>query len=759
MMSATARSCTPRWHLFALALIQRPVFMDLQTAYRHHEAGRFADAARVYQALLDRDTENVEALHLFGILHQQCGYSVRAVELIEQAIVLRPDVAAFHANLAEAHRSLKQFDKAADCCRTALRLQPDFPEAANNLGLALHDLGRDEEAVAQFDVALALRPDFAAALNNRGTSLLVLGKADEAMDAYRRAIRLDPKLALARANLGQILIDQGGVAEALSHCQEAVRLNPGSAAGHNNLGNALRALGRIEEARAAYIEAIRLEPGLSVAHNNLGRTLQLEGRVNEAIPHFHRAIELTPDSPDTWEQLAVALSLEGEWAAAIPACIRRVELQPESADAHCALGWAYQSDARPAEAQAEYDLALECNPTHLDAWLNLGSLHEEQGNLAEAEGCYLEAEALHPDSPMPLTRRAMLFRGRLPEADRERLRFHLSKPGHDASSRMNLLFALAQVTDALGNFAEAAACLKPANALALELRRGQGHRYDPDEHSRFVDRLIAAFKPDLFGRLGSAGDNTPQPVFVFGLPRSGTTLVEQVLASHPRVHGAGELSFARRALNALRPSASQPEDLAECLQVLDAKGLRRLAGGYRDAVQALLDRTGCEVVPERVVDKMPDNYLYLGLIALMFPRATLIHIRRDLRDTAVSCWHTYFRSIRWADDPDHLARRFQDHLRLMQHWHQVLPRTIHEVRYERLVDNFEVEARSLFAACGLDWEPGCLQFHQTKRLVRTASVAQVRQPLYRQAIARWKHYESALAELFALLPMPGDESS
>jgi hypothetical protein len=187
---------------------------------------------------------------------------------------------------------------------------------------------------------------------------------------------------------------------------------------------------------------------------------------------------------------------------------------------------------------------------------------------------------------------------------------------------------------------------------------------------------------------------------------------------------------------------------------------RGAAGRRRDGLRAVLERDGPPGAegprpePERVVDKMPDNYLYLGLLAVLFPRATFVHVRRDLRDVAVSCWMTQFRSIRWASDPDHLAGRCRDYRRLMEHWQAVLPVPVHEVAYERLVDDFEAEARRLVAACGLEWEPGCLKFHETRRPVRTASVTQVRQPLYRRSVARWKHYETALADLFARLPDP-----
>ena len=348
-----------------------------------------------------------------------------------------------------------------------------------------------------------------------------------------------------------------------------------------------------------------------------------------------------------------------------------------------------------------------------------------------------------------MARRAVLVRGRLPDADR--LRFHLYTPVGPLL-RMNCLFALAQVADARGDHAEAAACLGPANALAQQQRRSCGQFYDPDEHTRDVDRLIAGFTPALFARLGDVGDERALPVFVFGMPRSGTTLVEQVLASHSLVHGAGELPLARRAMDSLPSVTPRPENLEASLLALDAAGVRQLARAYSDGVQSLLARQRSGADPARVVDKLPDNYLYLGLIALMFPRATLIHVRRDLRDVAVSCWMTHFRSIRWADDPEHLARRCQDYRRLMEHWRAVLPRTIHEVGYEQMVNDFEPEAGRLVAACGLNWEPACLQFHRTVRTIRTASVTQVRQPIYRKSLARWKAYEPHLASLFEQLP-------
>jgi hypothetical protein len=322
----------------------------------------------------------------------------------------------------------------------------------------------------------------------------------------------------------------------------------------------------------------------------------------------------------------------------------------------------------------------------------------------------------------------------------------LADPGLDEHPRGRLLFALAQVLDALGDYGRAADCLDRANAASRARSSGRPG-YDPAQHERFVDGLLRAFDRGLFARLAGAGLETARPVFVFGLPRSGTTLIEQILASHSRVHGAGELHLARRSFEAIPGVVGRLDPPIDCVSALDPAGVGVLARRHRDRL-AEIDSGRFP----RIVDKLPDNYLYLGLLAILFPGATFIHCRRDLRDVAVSCWMTEFADIRWADDFEHIASRFRQYRRLIDHWDRVIPVPIHHVDYEETVEDLEGVASRLLSACGLDWEPACLEFHRTERPVRTASVVQVRQPVYRHSVARWRNYESALAGLFAALP-------
>ncbi len=322
----------------------------------------------------------------------------------------------------------------------------------------------------------------------------------------------------------------------------------------------------------------------------------------------------------------------------------------------------------------------------------------------------------------------------------------MTDPQLGTEPRARLLFALAHVRDARGDYTRAAQCLREANALAGGKTRARWECRARD-HEPFVERLVATFCADFFTKTAGLGLDTRRPVFVFGLPRSGTTLIEQVLASHSRVHGAGELRFAQRSLLALPHMMGRAEPPLECVPCLDGPSIRRLAEQHFDWLSALDDGRA-----ERVLDKMPDNYMHLGLLATLFPRATFIHCRRDLRDVALSCWATDFGMIGWANDHEHIAMRFRQYRRLMDHWRAVLPAPIHGADYEETVADLEGVARRLVAACGLEWEPACLEFHRTRRPIRTASVVQVRQPIYNRSVGRWKNYEHTLADLFAKLP-------
>jgi tetratricopeptide (TPR) repeat protein len=718
---------------------------DMSLALEQHRRGLLDQAARLYRQVLASRPDHPDALHLLGVVAYQQGDHVRAAEWIGRAIARNAGAAAYHANLGEVYRALGQVDRAIACCQAALHLQPNHAEAANNLGNILLERGQVESAAEQFRAALRARPDFALACNNLGNALRLLGDNAAALAHFRRAVQLDPNLPQARTNLGQMLMEHKQLDEALVHCQAAVRLQPAFAEGHSNLGNILRELGRLAQAKDCYAEALRLNPNQAMFHNNMAQALQEEGKLAEAFAWYQSGLQLNPNLARLHCNLASLLEELDKRTEAIALYEQALRLDPNYAEAHNGLGWVFNEQGRYEQAEQCFRTALRLKPGFGPALCNLGTVREEFSDFTDAERCFREALQHDQRQAGAWSQLATMLRDKLGDEDLAAMKRLLADPNLNDARRALLHFGLGQVFDARKAYAQASEHLRQANALRLEEWRKRGQGYDPAAHTWFIDQLIATFTPAFFERVRGFGVESERPIFIVGLPRSGTTLTEQVLASHSQVFGAGELNLARAAFESLAGDASHQTRIFENLACLDADTTQRLAALHLDGLRALNETA------LRVADKMPDNFMYLGLLATLFPKAKFIHCRRDLRDVAVSCWMTNFQQIRWACDVEHIASRFRDYRRLMEHWQRVLPAQVLEVDYEEMVVDLESVARRLVAWCGLEWEPGCLAFHQGKRPVRTASVVQVRQPIYQRSVARWKNYEPALKDLFAKL--------
>jgi tetratricopeptide (TPR) repeat protein len=500
--------------------------------------------------------------------------------------------------------------------------------------------------------------------------------------------------------------------------------------------------GRLQAAQETCRQILVIEPAQADAWHLLGVINAQTGDLQLAVECIDRALAVKPDWAEAHYNRGNALKAQGKLDEAA-ACYRRaLELKPELAEARNNLGVVAKDQGKLDEAVACYRRALELKPELADAHFNLGSALEELGDLAGAENSFRAALRHNGRYAFAHYQLAKLLGGKLPQQDLAAARRLLEETELTDAQRLSLHFGLAQVLDARGEYAEAVRHLDRANALQQSEWRSGGQAYDPEEHALFVARLIEAFSPDFFRRVRGFGSESQLPVFVVGLPRSGTTLVEQILASHSQVLGAGEIKLVRDTRAAL---AGQGADFVDGLRRLDRPTARDLASRHLDGLRAL------HGTALRIVDKMPENYLYLGLLASLFPRAKLIHCRRDPRDVAVSCWMTHFREISWANDPAHIASRFGQHRRIMDHWRRVLPAPLLEVDYEETVADLEGVARKLVAFCGLAWEPAYLEFQRARRPVRTASAVEVRRPIFRTSVGRWEHYQQALAPLFARL--------
>jgi tetratricopeptide (TPR) repeat protein len=526
------------------------------------------------------------------------------------------------------------------------------------------------------------------------------------------------------------------------HCREAVRLRPSFPEALNNLGNALRELGRLDEARAAYAAALGLDPTLAMTINNMGQALQEEGKPGEALAWYEEAIARAPAAARFHTHRASALAELERHDEAAAGYQTALAHDPSAIEACCGLGRLRDEQGRHAEALELLRTAVGRRPDSASARVQLASLLAEVGEFAAAEASLREALRRDPRHVAALTALAELKQERLPDADLEAMCDLLTEREQSPGTAAALHFGLARVLDARGEFPLAAENFILGNALRCKAMSLRGEVYRPELQQGFVDSVIAAHTPGFFDRVRGFGLESRRPVFIFGLPRSGTTLVEQILASHARVCGGGELKLVRDALRALPRVMGRDEDPLACLPDLDPPSTRTLAQGYLDGLDAL------DTQADRVTDKMPENFQSLGLIAALFPNATLIHCRRDLRDVALSCWTTNFRNLGWTFDRDAIAHYFGQYTRLMEHWRRVLPAAWLDVDYEALVADLEGESRRIVAWCGLDWDPNCLAFHETRRPVRTASSGQVRRPLYSHSIGRWRNYAAELGRWF-----------
>ena len=717
-------------------------------AFRLHQASRLAEAEQLYLQALDRDPAHAPSLHLLGVVAIQTGRPDRAVELIGKSLSLNPDNAQAYSNLGKVLQDLGRTDEALAACQRAVELKPDFDRALFNLGNMLRAVGRSEEAVEAYQRAVALTPAYTQAHYNLAAALGDLGRNAEAVEAFHRAIESQPNFAAAYNNLGTLLSDLGRHSEAIEACSRAVELDPKLAPAHSNLGACLLDAGRIEDSIAACRRAIELKPDFAEAYSNLGNALRRQRRNGEAIEAYRRAIALKPAFVDAHNNLGAALHEEERFEEAIEACNRAIQIQPDLAEAHNNLAMALQRSSRTDEAIEACRKATGLNPSLADARANLAVLLLELGRGAEAAAAVEEALAIDPYSAHAWQVRVDLKTFKPGDPDIETMQAALASAeahGVGAEGRMMLEFSLGKAWMDVGDADRAFAHLDAGNRL-----KRATYEYDVEAEARGLEAIAAAFTPELLQRFAGAGDPSEQPIFVVGMPRSGSTLVEQILASHPAVHGAGEVKALEQVLTAAAQRGEIAPSFVEMFATLTPATLAKLGRAYVDKLAAL--------APDklRVANKMPANFRFAGLIHLMLPNARIVHSKRDPVDTCLSCYSKNFVGRqRFAYDLKELGTYYRAYDRLMAHWRAVLPADRYlEVAYEDVVSDLEGQARRLVAFCGLEWDEACLKFHEAPRPVRTASVNQVRQPIYRSSLGRWKPYERHLAPLLDAIAGP-----
>ncbi len=559
----------------------------------------------------------------------------------------------------------------------------------------LHRRGDLKGARTLYEQVTKRHPDYPRALHYLGLIAHQSGDSHKAVRLINKALTLTPKDPEMRSNLGNALVRSGRLEEARRELERAVALAPHFGGGFNNLGICLRKLGEPERAAEAFAQAARLIPRQALIFTNWGSALADMGLLEAAEDKLRHAITIDPNVAEAWNNLGLVQSRRRAWNTALTSLEKAAMLAPKAAN----------------------------------VWVNLSTVERAFGRLEKARTAAEKALTLAPGLPDAHQALAAAGRSTSAEADIGRLEKLLKAAPLTADERSNCNYALGKLLDEIGAYPRAFAAYKAAN-------KDQRRRFDAEATAARLEAITRRFDSAFVQRLADLASLDERPIFVIGMPRSGTTLVEQIIASHPAAAGAGELGNMERYLLAFEDAEDTPA----------ASAIKGFVSDYLET----LERYGPRAA--RIVDKRPFNFLAVGLILALLPKARILHCRRDPRDTCLSIFFTNFAEKHsFSTRLEDIGQFYQLYSALMKRWRTAFPGQFYEIDYSRLIENQEQESRRLIGHLGLEWDPACLAFHRTLRPVDTPSDWQVRQPLHDRSLGRWRHYEANLAPLLEAL--------
>ena len=612
--------------------------------------------------------------------------------------------ADLNRELATASRYLHtgRFDQAAEICKRVLAVKPDHDYSLHMLGMIAREAGDKQAARDFFEHSIRVNPRQPAYYNNLGLLLMDLGQNERAVTVFDKALQIKPDIFEILSNKGNALKNMGRLTEASACYEKALPLNPDDPGIHLNLGNLRIKQNRIDAAVTCFKEAVRSRPNLAEAHNNLGNAFLAGLAYNEAISCYQEAIRLAPDFGEAYFSLGNTLRDDGKYSEAIEWFDKVRQLQPGDEKPYLFLGNSFFNLGEFAKATDYYHKALEIKPDFGEAARMLSLIRK-----------YVSVE----DSDV-VSFNAILERDDLHE--------------HDA---MHLHFALGKIYDDCALYRQAFLHYQQGNRL-----HHMRHPWDRENFVASTERTISIFTPDFIKENQQGGSSAELPVFIVGMPRSGTSLVEQIISSHPRARGAGELKKMGALYSTIEKKYDKGASGRENIVSLSPAVLQSSAREYLEFLTRNISDN-----PLRITDKMPYNFLLLGLISILFPKARIIHCQRNPLDNCLSIYFQFFANMTpYAYDPATIGSYYLQDRRLMAHWRQALPANLLDVHYEDIIAAPDDMARKLIDFVGLDWDERCLTFYENSRLVRTASMWQVRQPVYKTSVNRWRNYEEFL---------------
>jgi len=640
---------------------------------------------------------------------------------------------------AVAYHQQNRLDLAEDIYRDILDREPDNPKALYFMGLLALQVNNPEQAEQFFQGAIQVEPSNAVYLAHLGIAHLVQNKLVSAETNFRQALYNSPNTYEANVYLGSLLLLQERFQEAIWPLDQAVQLSPRDPKPFALLAKALTRTDHIEEAEEIARGAVNLNPREQQTLDTLTQALLDLNMPWQAVHLAQRLVEQEPDNPTFHMKLAQAYLHSGLSDKAVKEARLVCNLDPMNAKHYKLLSQCLSTGVDWDQALENINLALELEPENEDIMSQKASILERKGYYQDAYSLIRPLIAGRTQFKIqPLN--ILSFISRKFGAQEEvasLLEQGLQTPGLPKSSQTVLHFHLAELYDDLGLSDKAMQSLQRANDL-------KGRNYNPDSHAEFFSSLQEVFTSNSIQRLPKSSRESDRPIFIVGMPRSGTSLTEQILASHPQVSGAGELRTMGEISQSLGRITESQLPYPRNVHLLGPEEVDRATDIYLERIHSLAPEEN-----QKVTDKMPQNFIHIGLIHLMFPDAAIVHCRRHPLDTCLSCYFQNFVApgLNFSYDLWNLGHYFRLYEQIMQHWKTLLPQQIMDLNYESLVHDPWEHITKLLDFCGLEFDEACLRFYETKRDMKTASYDQVRQPIYTSSAGRWERYEEHLQPL------------
>lgn len=690
------------------AVTSLSVAQAIQMALNHFQKGELEACKYLCERVLQADAENAMGYQLIGLAAFKKGDYNTATERLQSALKLDPQNLALLSNMVEVFRVAQRLPEAISYGERAIASGARNAPTLANLGLAYYDMGEFEMAKTFQTEALTLDPKHVASLNNLGSIARDEKDVNAAIDYYRQVLAFAPDHHESRNNLTTVLIDLDCLDEALFEIAQVQVIDPNNAESLRNQARVFMMRLELDAAERTFRRALSVDPKMTTAHIGLSQVFLEKNHPDLALKAAERAFELEPENASCLHQMGLIKSGLADSDTALRFYNQALLRDPNFAPSLMGMGHIYLETGDKTQSQKAFQAALECEPSDTSALVALSRVSKPK-SFSDPVLLALEQELPKAES-MPLSKQ---------------IPFH---------------FGLADCYDALGEYDKA----WEQYELGAALKRSTIH-YDANARDAQVTRIIQTFTPDFIAKLRPYANPSAMPIFVLGMPRSGTTLTETILASHSEIHGAGELNDLRNLFE--QHGGAARAEFPNVVMQTSFEELGKLITAYVNRLAGISG--GCSFV----TDKMPSNFDLIGLIHALLPNARIIHVKRNGMDSCLSGFTRLFeRSQLHSYDLVDMGRYFKGYERLMNHWQTTLPSgAFHTVCYEELVTDLETQVGVLLNYCGLAWEDACLHSHKSKRRVRTASITQVREPIYTSSVAKWERYGKHLLRLAAIV--------